>query len=60
MEWKKYAAAGMAALLTATFVAGCGGDKQTDKGATAQKGKIVIGLDDNFPPFGFHDESERF
>ena len=57
MEWKKYAAAGMAALLTATFVAGCGGDKQTDKGATAQKGKIVIGLDDNFPPFGFHDES---
>ena len=57
MEWRKYAAAGMAALLTATFVAGCGADKQTDKGATAQKGKIVIGLDDNFPPFGFHDES---
>ena len=55
MEWRKYAAAGMAALLTATFVAGCGADKQTDKGATAQKGKIVIGLDDNFPPFGFHD-----
>lgn len=57
MEWRKYAAAGMAALLTAAFVAGCGADKQTDKGATAQKGKIVIGLDDNFPPFGFHDES---
>ena len=57
MEWRKYAAAGMAALLTATFVAGCGADKQTDKGATAQKGKIVIGLDDNFLPFGFHDES---
>ena len=57
MEWKKYAAAGMAAILTATFVAGCGGDKQADKGTAAKRDKIVIGLDDNFPPFGFHDES---
>ena len=56
-EWKKYAAAGMAAILTATFVAGCGGDKQADKGTAAKRDKIVIGLDDNFPPVGFHDES---
>ncbi len=54
MNWKKIAAAGMAAALVVCFAAGCGGQQ---KDTSAQKNKIVIGLDDNFPPFGFHDES---
>lgn len=56
MDWKKCAIAATAALMTAAFVTGCGGQKQ-DAGNTQQKSKIIIGLDDNFPPFGFHDES---
>ena len=56
MNWKKALAAGTLAVAAVTMVAGCGGN--TDKQA-AQKlpDKIVIGLDDNFPPMGFRDDS---
>lgn len=37
----------LALLLTGMFLAGCGG---------TEKKKIVMGLDDNFPPMGFRDE----
>ncbi|MCH4166312.1 MAG: amino acid ABC transporter substrate-binding protein [Megasphaera sp.] len=57
MKWEKLAAAAMAAVMTAAFVTGCGGQQQNKQTDNASKDKIVIGLDDNFPPFGFHDES---
>lgn len=43
-------------ILAGTFVAGCGGSAAKD-GET--KKKIVVGLDDNFPPMGFKDESDQ-
>lgn len=57
MNWKAMAAVGAAAVMTMA-VAGCGGgDSKAD--AAPKRDKIVIGLDDNFPPFGFHDESGK-
>ncbi len=56
MKWKKLLLAGAVLAAAAGLVAGCGGG---DKAASAQKGadqKIIIGLDDNFPPFGFKDK----
>ena len=57
MEWKRYAVAGVAAVMTVCLAAGCGSAKKSEDTGNAQRNKIVIGLDDNFPPFGFHDES---
>lgn len=54
-NWQKCAVLGMAVVVAAGLVAGCGSDKKAaDKKAASNK--IIIGLDDNFPPFGFHDE----
>ena len=56
MKWQKLLALGMAAVMTAAFAAGCGADKP----AAPDKGKkIVVGLDDNFPPMGFKNESNE-
>ncbi|MDU4959672.1 MAG: amino acid ABC transporter substrate-binding protein [Sporomusaceae bacterium] len=41
-------------MITAAFLAGCGGTKAP--AAEQAKTKIVIGLDDSFPPMGFRDE----
>ena len=61
MNWKKMMAVGLAAVsigLAAVsmmaFVTGCGGD--TKKANTELPKKVVIGLDDSFPPMGFKDE----
>ena len=43
--------------LAAGLAAGCGGT--TDKTASETPKKIVIGLDDNFPPMGFLDENNE-
>lgn len=56
MKWEKLAVAAAAAVMVAAFITGCGG-QQNNTGTNEKKDKIVIGLDDNFPPFGFHDES---
>lgn len=55
MNWKKAILAGTLAVTTVALISGCGSD---DKSA-AQKmpDKIVIGLDDNFPPMGFRNEA---
>ena len=52
MKLKKLASLGLAALLAVITMsmAGCGGN-DTDK--------LVVGLDDAFPPFGFRDESNN-
>ena len=58
MKWQKLLALGMAAIMTAAFVTGCGGG--ADKANNADKTKkIVVGLDDNFPPMGFKNESNE-
>ena len=52
---KKIFALCMMLVLAVTALAGCGGD-------TAKKeevGKIVVGLDDSFPPMGFKDENNE-
>ena len=54
MDVKKLAAVGMAAVAAMTMLAGCGGEEKT---ADKLPDKIVIGLDDNFPPMGFRDDS---
>ena len=45
----------LALMLAAGLMAGCGGQKAAND---APK-KIVIGLDDNFPPMGFLDEKNE-
>ena len=58
MKWKKLLALGMAAVMTAAFVTGCGGQKAADSGlGSGDQGKV--GLDDNFPPMGFKDENNE-
>lgn len=49
----------MAAFLICAFITGCGGQKgEVPQGGDAKK-KIVIGLDDNFPPMGFKNEKNE-
>ena len=56
MNWKKILAAGALTAAAAALLVGCGPDNSSQ---AEQKlpDKIVIGLDDNFPPMGFRDES---
>ena len=58
MQWKKVLALGLAAVMTAAFVSGCGSNAAKDGGGSGSK-KIVVGLDDNFPPMGFKDENNE-
>lgn len=56
MNWKKILAAGALTAAAAALLVGC----DTDNSSQAEQklpDKIVIGLDDNFPPMGFRDES---
>ncbi len=58
---KKTAALMLAIVLCLSVFAGCGAQdqqNQTDLGGTQQevKEKVVVGLDDSFPPMGFRDE----
>ena len=53
MNFKKILALGCAALLSVGLLAGCGGE-QSNTGK-----KIVVGLDDNYPPMGFKDEKNE-
>ena len=44
-------------VVASAFVAGCGGDKAATKKEAGKK--IVVGLDDNFPPMGFKNEKNE-
>lgn len=57
MKWQKLFALGLAAVMTAAVAAGCGGNGVADKGGSTKK--IVVGLDDNFPPMGFKNENNE-
>ena len=48
---KKFLALMLTLVVASAFVAGCGGDKAATKKEAGKK--IVVGLDDNFPPMGF-------
>ena len=61
MNWKKLLTLGCAALFAAAAFTGCGGQQaatSSSSGAAAGD-KIVVGLDDNFPPMGFKDENNE-
>lgn len=63
MNWKKFLTAGMTAVLSAALLVGCGGNSAQNaasgSGAQGAGKKIVVGLDDNYPPMGFKDESNQ-
>ena len=59
MSKLKYGILFVIAALMSIIVAGCGGQTSDNKEVPSSSGneeKIVIGFDDNFPPFGFKDE----
>lgn len=58
MSWKKVILVGVMAIVAVGLLGGCGNEKEKPT-ATAVKGKIVIGLDDNFPPYGFRDKDGK-
>lgn len=55
---KKFLAIILGCLFVAGVVAGCGGEKVAPE-KKAEAKKIVVGLDDNFPPMGFKDEKSE-
>lgn len=58
---KKIIALAVTAVMSITLLAGCGSSENKSTGtpdSSASK-KIVIGLDDNFPPMGFRDEKNE-
>lgn len=63
MKWKKLVALASAAVLSAALFTGCGGQQAASSGSGSGSGaagdKIVVGLDDNFPPMGFKDENNE-
>jgi len=56
MNWKKMALAGTLAATAAVLLIGCGSQPK-QAAQTKLPEKIVIGLDDNFPPMGFRDNA---
>jgi polar amino acid transport system substrate-binding protein len=54
MKLKKAIILGTMAVAAAAMLTGCGGQKQEAQQKLPDK--IVIGLDDNFPPMGFRDD----
>ena len=57
MNWKTILTGAAVTMMSAALLAGCGGgDKAAAPAKDGDKGKIVVGLDDNFPPMGFKDE----
>ena len=61
MKLKKIITGALVGICSTALLVGCGGgDKAADKsvGGT-DKAKIIVGLDDNFPPMGFRDEKNE-
>lgn len=56
MNFKKLLAVGLAAALASFILVGCG---STNSSTEQHHNKIVIGLDDNFPPMGFRDKDNN-
>ncbi|MDQ0204322.1 polar amino acid transport system substrate-binding protein [Pectinatus haikarae] len=59
---KKFIMVCLSALTAAVFLTGCGGEQQPSASSSSgsdKGGKIVVGLDDNYPPMGFRDENNE-
>ncbi len=56
MKFKRLIALGIAAFTMVAFAAGCGSSADQKSGGDQLPKKIIVGLDDNFPPMGFRDE----
>ena len=54
---KKIIAVCLMAIMAAAVFAGCGSDTAKKDAAPAKK--IIVGLDDNYPPMGFKDENNE-
>lgn len=54
---KKFLALVLTLIMASMVIVGCGGDKAATKKEAAKK--IVVGLDDNFPPMGFKNEKNE-
>lgn len=53
---KKILAICMLLVMSMAVLAGCGGDNAAKQNGTK---KVIVGLDDNFPPMGFKDENNE-
>lgn len=58
---KRLFAFAMMVVFCLSALAGCGGKQAAETGASSGSGagKIVVGLDDNYPPMGFKDENNE-
>lgn len=54
--WKKAIGIGLATIGLAALLVGCGSNNMAESNNQELPKKIVVGLDDNFPPMGFRDE----
>lgn len=59
MTIKKLVTLGLVAIAATGLLAGCGNDDKKASAPEKGKTKIVIGLDDNFPPMGFKDKEGK-
>jgi len=61
MNLKKMLTTGLAVVMTAALVAGCGssGEKKAADSSAPTGKAIVVGLDDNYPPMGFRDDKQE-
>ena len=59
MNWKNMLRGAAVCALSAVLLTGCGGEKAASPDKSTDKGKIVVGLDDNFPPMGFKNEKNE-
>lgn len=46
-------------VMSVMLFAGCGGNAAKDNGSGSSAKKIIVGLDDNYPPMGFKDENNE-
>lgn len=46
-------------ILAATLITGCGSKDKTGIEGITERGKMIVGLDDSFPPMGFRDENNE-
>ena len=58
MKWKNILVASLTLVSTMSLFTGCGQDQNAGENSDTSK-KIVIGLDDNYPPMGFKDDKNE-
>lgn len=56
---KKFLLLCLTLMFTVGLMTGCGGEREKEKPQSDVPKKIVIGLDDNYPPMGFRDENNE-